>query len=45
VREFLRPHGLDIEATPIFVDEVERLASRVVEQLARRAPELALRPD
>jgi hypothetical protein len=27
VREFLRPHGLDVEATPIFVDEVERLAS------------------
>ena len=26
VREFLRPHGLDVEATPIFVDEVERLA-------------------
>jgi hypothetical protein len=45
VGEFLRPHGLDVEATPIFVDEVERLASRVVEQPARRAPELALRPD
>jgi hypothetical protein len=28
VREFLRPHGLDVEATPIFVDEIERLASR-----------------
>jgi stage V sporulation protein SpoVS len=29
VREFLRPHGLEIAATPIFVDEIERLASRV----------------
>jgi hypothetical protein len=28
VHEFLRPHGLDVEATPIFVDEVEQLASR-----------------
>jgi hypothetical protein len=32
VREFLRPHGLDVEATPIFVDEVERLASRAPEE-------------
>ena len=29
VREFLRPHGLDVEVTPIFVDEIERLASAV----------------
>jgi hypothetical protein len=25
IQEFLRPHGLDREATPIFVDAVERL--------------------
>jgi hypothetical protein len=27
VAEFVRPHGLDVPATPIFVDEVERLAA------------------
>jgi hypothetical protein len=27
VQEFLRPCGLDVDATPIFVDEVERLAA------------------
>jgi hypothetical protein len=26
VHEFLRPHGLDVEATPIFVDEIEKVA-------------------
>ena len=26
VHEFLRPHGLDVEATPIFVDEIEQVA-------------------
>ena len=29
VREFLRPHGLNVEVTPIFVHEIERLASAV----------------
>jgi len=33
VREFVRPHGLDVPATPIFAREVERLA-----ELARPAP-------
>jgi hypothetical protein len=28
IQEFLRPHGLDREATPIFVDAVERLGRR-----------------
>lgn len=27
VREFLRPHGADVPATPRFVDEIERLAT------------------
>jgi hypothetical protein len=27
VREFVRPHGLDVAATPVFVGEVERLAA------------------
>jgi hypothetical protein len=39
IREFLRPRGLDREATPIFVDEVEKLASRAGEQpRVRRRP-------
>jgi hypothetical protein len=33
IREFVRPHGLDVPATPIFVDELERLGG-----LARPAP-------
>jgi hypothetical protein len=33
VREFVRPHGLDVPATPIFVRELERLG-----ELARTAP-------
>ena len=37
VREFLRPHGLEVDATPIFVDELERLASSIVYR-RRRAP-------
>lgn len=28
VRQFVRPHGLDVAATPLFVDVVERLAAR-----------------
>jgi hypothetical protein len=28
VREFVRPYGLDVAATPRFVDEVERLGAR-----------------
>jgi hypothetical protein len=27
VAEFVRPHGLDVAATPLFVDELERFAS------------------
>jgi hypothetical protein len=41
VREFVRPHGLDRAATPLFVDEVERLAARPVAR-PRRTPGLLL---
>jgi hypothetical protein len=45
VSEFVRPHGLDVPATPIFVDEVERLAG-LGRSEARRTPGylLPLRP-
>ena len=39
VESFVRPHGLDRPATPIFVDELERLA-RLPVQPRRRAPVL-----
>jgi hypothetical protein len=39
VQEFLRPHGLDREATPILVDEIERLAAgKTSGPPARRRP-------
>jgi hypothetical protein len=34
VREFVRPHGLDRPATPIFVEQVEAMQSLVVERRA-----------
>jgi hypothetical protein len=45
VAEFVRPHGLDVPATPIFVDEVERLAA-LGPAVRRRTPQalLPLRP-
>jgi hypothetical protein len=45
VAEFVRPHGLDVPATPIFVDEVERLAA-LGPAVQRRTPQalLPLRP-
>ena len=43
VAEFVRPHGLDVPATPIFVDEVERLARDAGRRGPRRTP-AALRP-
>ncbi|HKP19387.1 MAG TPA: hypothetical protein VJT84_12985, partial [Gaiellaceae bacterium] len=42
VREFVRPHGLDVEATPLFVEEVERLAAAPAPQPQR--PPLRLLP-
>jgi hypothetical protein len=42
VAEFVRPRGLDVPATPIFVDEVERLAASP-QPSPRRTP-AALRP-
>jgi hypothetical protein len=42
VREFVRPHGLDVEATPLFVEEVERLAAAPAPQ--PRRPPLRLLP-
>jgi hypothetical protein len=42
VAEFVRPRGLDVPATPIFVDEVERLAATPA-PAPRRTP-TALRP-
>jgi hypothetical protein len=45
VREFLRPFGLDVQSTPIFVDEVERLARTPAPRPWRTpVPLLALRP-
>ncbi|HEY7603052.1 MAG TPA: hypothetical protein VH760_02235 [Gaiellaceae bacterium] len=45
VREFVRPHGLDVAATPLFVDEVERLAASAAPRPRRTpAPLLPLRP-
>ena len=41
VREFVRPHGLDVPATPIFVDELERLAGQARPR-PRRTPLLLL---
>ena len=45
VADFVRPHGLDVPATPIFVDEVERLAAMPPPR-PRRTPAalLPLRP-
>jgi hypothetical protein len=43
VREFLRPHG-DVPATPIFVDEVERLAELRPAPVRTPAPLTLLRP-
>jgi hypothetical protein len=42
VREFVRPHGLDVAATPLFVEEVERLAAAPPPQPQR--PPLRLLP-
>ncbi len=42
VREFVRPYGLDTPATPLFVDEVERLAAARPPRVARTP--LPLRP-
>jgi hypothetical protein len=45
VASFVRPHGLDRPATPIFVDEVERLAASAAPRPRRTPPALrALRP-
>jgi hypothetical protein len=45
VREFVRPHGLETEATPVFVEEVERLAESAAPRPRRTpAPLLPLRP-
>ncbi len=41
VESFVRPHGLDRPATPIFVDAVEELAAVTAVQPERRAPLLA----
>jgi hypothetical protein len=48
VREFLRPHGLDLDATRIFVSEVERLVPEGTTRRTRPAAvpqESALRTD
>jgi hypothetical protein len=45
VEQFVRPHGLDVPATPLFVDEVERLAAEAAPRPQRTpAPLLPLRP-
>jgi hypothetical protein len=45
VAEFVRPHGLDVVATPLFVDEVERFAAGSAPAPQRTpAPLRALRP-
>jgi hypothetical protein len=45
VREFVRPHGLEVPATPIFVREVERLAEGGrLEPKRTPLPLLTLRP-
>ena len=45
VRDFVRPRGLDVPATPVFVDEVERLAASPPPRPRRTpAPLLPLRP-
>jgi hypothetical protein len=45
VREFVRPHGLDVPATPIFVNELERLGALARPQPKRTPlPLLPLRP-
>jgi hypothetical protein len=45
VAEFVRPHGLNVPATPIFVDEVERLAETAAPRPRRTPPSLLpLRP-
>jgi hypothetical protein len=45
IAEFVRPHGLNVPATPIFVDEVERLAEAAAPRPRRTPPSLLpLRP-
>ena len=45
VERFVRPHGLDVAATPLFVDEVERLAAADAPRPRRTPPSLLpLRP-
>jgi hypothetical protein len=45
VREFVRPHGLEVPAAPLFVDEVERLATATAPRPRRTpAPLIPLRP-
>lgn len=45
VAEFVRPHGVDVVATPLFVDEVERFAAGSAPAPQRTpAPLRALRP-
>jgi hypothetical protein len=45
VREFVRPHGLDVPATPLFVSELERLGELARPQPKRTPlPLLPLRP-
>jgi hypothetical protein len=45
VAEFVRPHGVDVAATPLFVDELERFAGCVAPEPQRTpAPLRALRP-
>jgi hypothetical protein len=45
VSEFVRPHGLDVEATGVFVEAVERLATSASPRRRRTpAPLLPLRP-
>jgi hypothetical protein len=43
VREFVRPHGLDVAATPLVVGAVEQMRGLQVEAPARRRPRLARR--
>jgi hypothetical protein len=44
VREFVRPHGLDVAATPIFVEAVERMQGMAVPAVSEsRLPDLARR--
>ena len=45
VAHFVRPHGLDVPATPLFVDEIERLVAAAAPSPQRTpAPLLPLRP-